>query len=154
MNRRSGFSLIEVLTYIAVLTVVMALAYPAYDRCQRASRDLHRNADDIVRALRVGERWRKDVRAATGPIRASAVEFVIPQRNGDIIYRFTDGNLFRITNHQSPVTVISNVKASAMRADARDHVSAWRWELELAGRQTEVKVRPLFSFIAVAEVRP
>jgi hypothetical protein len=146
-------SLIEVMTYIAVLSVVMALAYPAYYRCQRGSRDLRRNADDIVSALRAGERWRKDIRAATGPIVSSDDRLVIPQPNGDVIYRFADGKLFRITNHQSLVTVISNVKSSTMRADAREHVTAWRWELELAGQQKEVKVRPLFSFVAVPEVR-
>jgi hypothetical protein len=42
-----------------------------------------------------------------------------------------------------------------MAADRREHVTAWRWELELATRtQGSVKpgrVRPLFTFVAVPE---
>jgi hypothetical protein len=42
-----------------------------------------------------------------------------------------------------------------MTADKREHVTAWRWELELQTRATgSVKpgrIRPLFTFLAVPE---
>jgi prepilin-type N-terminal cleavage/methylation domain-containing protein len=147
--RRRGFTLIETLVYIVVLALVLGVAYPAFYKCQRGSRDLQRNAEDILLTMRVGERWRQDVRAATGPIQASIDQFVIPQRGGEIVYTVHDGTLRRIANPGHPITVLSNVKSSAMQPDHRQQVNAWRWELELAGQAKTTRVRPLFSFVAV-----
>ncbi|HUK81270.1 MAG TPA: prepilin-type N-terminal cleavage/methylation domain-containing protein [Verrucomicrobiae bacterium] len=144
MNSRRGYTLIEVLVYIAVLLVVMDVAYTAYARYDKGSRDLRRNADDIIRALRVGQRWRDDVRAAVGPLRVTANGVVIPEGSGEIEYAFADGTLWR-----QKIALLKQVKASAMRSDARPHVVAWRWELELASPKKMAHVRPLFSFTAV-----
>ena len=144
MNTRRGYTLIEVLVYIAVLTVVLGVAYTAYARYEKGSRDLSRNADDIIRALRAGERWRDDVRAAVAPVRITDNGVVIPQRAGDIEYAFADGTLWR-----QKLPVLKQLKASAMRSDPRPHVVAWRWELELASPKQTAHVRPLFSFTAV-----
>ena len=150
MNRRCGYMLIEVVTYIACLTIVLTVAYPAYHRFVRGSNNLRRNADDIARALNAGERWRNDVRLATGPVRASADQFVIPQRGGEIAYTFSDGVLWRRSADGQRIATLRGVKSSTMRADAREHVTAWQWELELVSGQKEISVRPLFSFQAVA----
>ncbi len=155
MNRRAGFSLIETLVYLAVLTVLFAAAFPAYFRCQQGSADLRRHAGDVIRTMQAGERWRQDVRAATGPIRVGEAVVVIPRRDGDVSYELVEGALRRRQGQQASSIVLANVKSSVMSADARRRVTAWRWELELAGHQKEVKVRPLFSFVAVpGEARP
>ena len=65
MKSTRGYSLIECLVYIAVLAVVLNLSFVAYYRYDQHTHSLRRNADDITRALRAGERWREDVRTAS-----------------------------------------------------------------------------------------
>jgi hypothetical protein len=36
-----------------------------------------------------------------------------------------------------------------MHADPRQHVRAWRWEVELAAYRKGARIRPLFTFVAV-----
>ena len=154
MKRRGGFMLIEAATYIACLLVILTLAYPAYYRFMRGSKNLRRNADDIARAVNAGERWRNDVRAASGLVRTSADQFAIPQRNGEVIYTFSDGVLWRQSANGQRIAALRGVKSSIMQADARQHVSVLRWELELTSVEKNVLMRPLFSFQAVAGAKP
>ena len=142
------------LTYIACLTIILTVAYPAYHRFVRGSNNLRRNADDIARALNAGERWRNDVRAATGPIRATAEQFVIPQRGGEIVYTFSDGVLWRQSADGQRIAALRGVKSSTMQLETRQRVTAWRWELELASGQKQVLMRPLFTFQAVTGAKP
>jgi hypothetical protein len=74
---------------------------------------------------------------------------VIPQQSGEVAYVFEDGSVWRQMG-ATRVVVLKQVKASTISDDSRQHVSAWRWELELASPQKVVLVRPLFTFTAVA----
>src|SRR5215470_16859351 len=67
-RHRGGYLLVECLVYIAVLAVVMGVAFSAFYRCLSSWRDLARNTDDIARVLKAGEIWRADIRAAAGPL--------------------------------------------------------------------------------------
>src|SRR6266851_4310227 len=91
----SGFSILECLVYIAVLGVVLSLAYTTFYRLSKYSRDLRRNTDDIARTLHAGERWRADVRAAVGPLKVvedgTENGLEIPQRSGAVVYSFSKG---------------------------------------------------------------
>ena len=146
MKRHSGYTMIEALTYIACLTIILTVAYPTYHRFIRGSDNLRHNADDIVRAVNAGERWR----AATGPVRTTGERFVIPQRNGEIAYTVSDGVLWRESGDGQRIAALRGVKSSTMLPDARPGVTAWRWELELMSGQKIVPLRPLFTFQAVA----
>lgn len=148
MKTTRGYTLIECLVYIAVLAVVLNLSFLAYFRYNQHSNSLRRNADDIVSALRAGERWREDVRASTAPPRVVANGVVIPQRSGEVAYVFADGAVWRQTS-TTRVALLKHVTVSAMSDDSRPRVNAWRWELELASPKKNVLVRPLFSFTAV-----
>ncbi|MGD0650762.1 MAG: prepilin-type N-terminal cleavage/methylation domain-containing protein [Verrucomicrobiia bacterium] len=154
MKQRNGYTLIEVLTYIACLTVILTVAYPAYHRFVRGSNNLRRNADDIARTLSAGERWRNDVRAATGPIRVTADQFFIPQHGGEVVYMVSDGILWRQSADGQRIAALRGVKSSAMQLETRQRVTAWRWELELASGQKQVLMRPLFTFQAVTGAKP
>ncbi len=157
MPRRSqaqaGYSLLECLIYIAVLAVIMELAFEAYYRVDLHNRHLTRNAADIVRVLQAGERWREDVRSATGgPVPAGAgtdQELHIPRKNGEVTYAFREGTVWR---RSSPAgdwrEFLPGVKRSRMVADSREKVAAWRWELELQSTQQVVRLPPLFTFLA------
>ena len=148
MKSARGYSLIECLVYIAVLAVVLNLSFSAYYRYDLHTRSLRRNADDITRALRAGERWREDVRTATAPPHVIANGLAIPQSTGEVAYTFADNAIWRQIG-TSRVSVLKDVKASAMLDDPRPRIKAWRWELELASPGKAVLVRPLFSFIAL-----
>jgi len=143
-----GYSLIECLVYIAVLAVVLNLSFVAYYRYEQHTRNLRRNADDITRALRAGERWREDVRTAIASPHVMENGLAIPQQSGEVAYVFANGAVWRQTG-ATRVVVLKDVKASTISDDSRPRVNAWRWEMELASPQKAVLVRPLFTFTAV-----
>ncbi len=154
-----GYTLIECLVYIAALLVIMELAFAAYYRFELHNRRLTRNATDIVRALQAGERWRDDVRAAKGKLfwteAGADRELRIPQARGEVAYAFRQGAVWRRAAAVGPWNeFLPAVKASRMEAEPRTHVTAWRWELELQTTRDEVRVTPLFTFLAVAQKPP
>jgi hypothetical protein len=121
---------------------------------------LERNTADIVRALQAGERWREDVRATTrgAVLIPGADEFILrlPRPQGSVAYvvRVRDGTIFREEqpgNHREQL--LSNVKQSEFHHERRSQVAGWRWELELQG-QRATRVRPLFTFLALAQAEP
>ncbi len=152
-----GVMLVDCLVYLAIWAVVVGLAFSAFYRCFSYSKNLARNADDIARALKAGERWRDDVRAATGPFKlvtweASVAEALhIPQKSGEVIYLFMDGAVLRQGGTNTPwIPALSGVRSSRMEKDERRCVVSWRWEVELKNKQKVARVRPLFTFQAVA----
>ncbi len=145
--------LLECLLYIAVLALVMTLAFGAFYRCLDNSRDLSRRTEEILRTLRVGELWRTDIRQAVGPpVLANDPElhaFEIPTTNGLVVYGFGNGAIWRKAGDHEPKQILPQVKASRMVQDQLRNVTSWRWELELATKKKLVKVRPLFTFEAI-----
>ncbi len=160
--RCQAYMLVEVLAYLAVISVVLAVGYAAMYRAVERSVVMHRTADDIALALRTGERWRADVRTASQGIKVEKRadgELVLLMAPGDWIqYQYEGGALYRRLGTAPWVRLLSNVKASAMQEDPRPGVAAWRWELELQprgkGRTKPSRIRPLFTFLAVPQPKP
>lgn len=153
-RRCTGVSLIECLVYVGLLSTIMGVAYLALYQATDNTKGLRRNADDITAALNVGERWRQDIRAASGPIQVESREtnqmIRIPQTQGEVIYAFAAGQLTRQQQSDAPqIIVLPRVKSSAMTLEVRNQISAWRWELTLASRTRSVRLKPMFSFAAV-----
>jgi len=149
-----GFQLVEVLVYIAVLATLLSVAYVAFGRALDRSEALRRGAEDIARALRAGERWRADVRAATGAIRVERTpegeRVWIPGPRGMVAYERMTNVLVRREAAGPPALLLTRVGASAMAPEAREQLTVWRWELELLPpTKKPVSVRPLFTFLAV-----
>lgn len=156
--KKRGIALIDCLAYIAVLSVILGMAFLAFYRAGDHSRDLTRNAADITRTLHAGERWREDVRTASGPPRLEqengAPLFRLRHASGEIAYAFRDGAILRrALPNTNWVSVLPAVVASSMRTEARQHVTCWHWDIELKGRQKVARVRPIFSFAAVSAER-
>jgi hypothetical protein len=154
-RQEHGYLILETGVYIFVLLILMGVAYAAMYRCIDRSVALHKNADALISALRAGEHWRADVRAATGAIRTQedSPQLLIPTGHGEILYRFETNAILRRAGSNSWYTLLPNVRSSQMQSDARQHTAAWRWELELLpvkkdGSNTN-RIRPLFTFIAV-----
>ena len=97
------------------------------------------------------------MREATGPFTWVAGEasveqaLHIPQKTGEVIYLFIDGAVLRQTGTNAPwIPALRGVKSSRMEKDERQRVVSWRWEVELRNKQKAARVRPLFTFQAVA----
>ena len=153
-HHAKGILLIECLVYFSIWLVVMGLAFAAFYRCLDYSKALSRNAADIVRVLQAGERWREDVRRATGPLERFEFDddlaLHIPQTTGETIYVFVKDGIWRSTGERAPwMKILSGVRSSRMLKDERERVVTWRWEVELKNAQKAARVRPLFSFRAV-----
>lgn len=152
--RSRAFTIIECLVYIGLFALLLGLGTVAFYRCFDNMKGLRRNADEITRAVRAGELWRNDVRAAARAIQFEESEQTIriPQRDREVVYKFADAQVFRKTGADAPwLVLLPKVKNSQMTSDPRTHVTAWRWELELQPTQKTARTRPLFTFLAVPD---
>ena len=157
--RTAGILLLECVVYLSVLMVMLGIGGMAFYFCWDNARNLRRNADDILRTLRAGERWRADIRSATGPITVETEPdgqlLHIPTLTTEVLYAFTEGAVGRrLASSPVWVVVLPTVKASRMETDDRSQVKAWRWEVELPTARPKAGLRPLFSFTAVPPVSP
>ena len=151
-----GIMLIECLVYIALLFVILEVAFKLFYSCWDNARDVRRYTDDIVSTLKIGERWRQDVRTANAPLRAEETEagrvLRMPHATGEIDYRISGDGIWRRAGGESEwIPVVQKIKSSRMEVDQRQHVSAWRWEVELAVRRKDARVLPRFTFEAVPQ---
>jgi hypothetical protein len=154
---RLGFTLVEVLAYMALLFVIIGLGYAAVYNCMDHSLVLRGNAEDITRALDAGERWRSDVRAADLAIRVETSEtnqvLYLRGKQGEVDYSFKSGEVRRRVGSGPWTLILANAKASTMQAEHRQYVTVWRWELELLPRSKAKvvpgRILPLFTFQAV-----
>ncbi len=155
--RQRGLMLIDCMVYIVVWFLVVGLAFAAFYRSLSYSRNLAHGAGDIASALEAGERWRADVRRATGPLSIDAGEtgvaqaLRIPQAQGEVVYLFIDGAVLRRARDDAPwLKLLPAVKSSHMQAELRQQVRSWSWSVELAARQKRPVITPRYSFRAVA----
>ena len=108
--------------------------------------------------MHAGERWRADVRAATGKItvqtNATGEVVQIPEGARVVSYRFEAGKISRqFSASAKALLLLSNVKTSQMEMDDRGGVRAWRWELEMAPARKETHLPLRFTFEA-AQTKP
>jgi len=152
-GRQNGVMLLEAVVYLSVLVILLGIGTITFDLMWNNSTALRYRADEITKALRAGETWRRDIRTATGTIRiqemTNGVSVSIPHGKSEVVYRFTDGELVRQANRTSEV-LLERVKASQMAAEPRGDVKAWSWELELTPHRSRSRMPLLFSFEAVA----
>lgn len=157
-RRKAGASLIECLVYIAVFGILLGGGTAAFYFCWDHTRAVIFTANEVESALRAGETWRADVRAATGKISiettATGEVVKIPEGGKEIVYRFTEGLLCREIPAQNHSRVLlERVKVSEVKSADRAGVSAWRWDLELQPRRKEARFPLLFTFEA-AQPKP
>lgn len=155
----AGYLLIECLVYFGVFAILLGIGYGAFYVCWDYSKALHYATDDITAALHAGERWRADIRNATGKITvettAAGERLRIPCGTNEVLYRFNAGEIHRqVASSDFSELLLPTVKASQMVRDARGPVSAWRWELELKSRRKEARLPLLFTFEAAAKPMP
>lgn len=155
----AGITLIECLVYIAVFSILLGLGTAALFLCWDQTKAVAYATNDIESALRAGEHWRADVRAATGTITVESAPsgqvVTIPEGGKEISYRLSAGELWRQTSLQSvSQLLLSKVNSSQMQADPRGQVVAWRWELQLGERRRETHLPLVFTFEAVPPKKP
>jgi hypothetical protein len=156
---QAGYLLLECIVYMALFTIIVGLGMAIFYLCWDNSKALLYATDDITAALRTGERWRADVRSATGKITietTAAGELLrIPCGTNEVLYHFNAGEIRRQrASANFSELLLPTVKASQMIMDTRGPVSAWRWELELKSRRKETHLPLLFTFEAAAKTTP
>ncbi|HEY1789754.1 MAG TPA: prepilin-type N-terminal cleavage/methylation domain-containing protein [Verrucomicrobiae bacterium] len=150
---RSGISLIECMVYVSVLAILMGIALGVFYVCWGGFRAVISTTDDVSAALRAGERWRADVRGASGTISVenstSGQTVNIPENGNQIVYSFNSDEVRRqVGPNGFSQLVLPKVKSSEMKSDVRSGVRAWQWELELRERPREPHLPMLFTFEA------
>jgi Tfp pilus assembly protein PilE len=150
---RAGITLIECMTFIAVFLILSSIAMGAFYFFWDRSAALISATDDISAALNAGERWRADVRGATGTITvetlASGETVNIPEGESEVVYHFASGRMQRqIGSASFNPFQLTKILSSEMKSESRGGVKAWRWELQLAQRRKETYLPLLFTFEA------
>ena len=148
-------TLIEMIVYMALFVVVVGCATKTFFDCWDNTKALRKSSDDVARALEIGERWRADVRGATGAVELTttggAERLRVPEATSEVIYTFANGELRRQAGSTDPNTLwLSDIESSQMQSDPRWPIAVWRWELELKSTRKESRVRPLFTFETAA----
>jgi Tfp pilus assembly protein PilE len=152
-RRQAGILLVECMVYIVVFAILLGIGMGVFYFCWDHSKALIYATDDIASALHAGERWRADVRGATGKITvettANGEVAMIPEGTKEILYRFNAGEVRReIAVPGFSELLLPKVKSSQMKMDARGEVTAWRWELELMQGRKGTQLPLLFTFEA------
>lgn len=159
MRTQAGYLLLECLVYIVVFAVITGLGLMTFYLCWDDSKALRYTTEDIAAALRAGERWRTDIRSATGKITvettATGELLRIPYGTNEILYRFTAGEIHRqLASSGFAGSMLTAVEASQMVRDQRGPVSAWRWELELKPHREVTHLPMQFTFEAATKSAP
>jgi hypothetical protein len=145
-----GILLFDLLVYISLLAFILILSAVVFEKFLDQSAALRRNISDIDRAMKAGERWRADVRSATGAPQLNGNTMIIPQPNGDLVYELGPNVTRKRPSSDIIEPVLNGVRTNQMIFEQRTHAAVWRWEVELDHRRKNARVRPLFTFIAVA----
>ena len=156
---QTGVLLLECIVYIGLYAIVVGLGLATFYLCWDNSKALLYATDDMAAALRAGERWRADVRSATGKITVETTAqgelLRIPRGTNAILYRFSAGEIHRqLASPGYSDPLLSTVESSQMVMDQRGPVSAWRWELELKPHRKETHLPLRFTFEAAAKITP
>lgn len=160
----AAYMLMEALVYIGLVVLVLGLAFALLYRLVDNSVVLRRGANDVAAAMTAGERWRADVRKAetiAGPeVTEDGTVWRLTSAQRVAAYRFDGSNVWLRVDERPWVRLVQNVRSSEMRADTRDQLTAWQWELEMGPRTKGYvrpgRFRPLFTFTAVpaAKIAP
>ncbi len=156
-RRQGGYMMTEAIVYISAVGILLTVGLVALFRCVDSALVLRRNADDISRAVHIGELWRADVRASSRieRLRMNGEEVLqLANVAKRVQYLLRENALYRRIDAGPWGRVLESVKASKMHPDIRSQVQAWQWDLELQPRSRGAtgpsRMRPLFTFIAVA----
>jgi hypothetical protein len=157
-RRPAGILLIECLVYFSVFAILTSIGFAAFYLCWNQSKAVVYATEDIEAALRAGERWRTDVRAASGSIsieqKPGSQTVRLRERGKIVVYRFGDGEMRReISTSQNSELLLPKVKTSLMTLETQAGVTDCRWELQLAQRRSETQLPLLFTFEA-AQLKP
>ena len=151
-NKCRAVSLVETLTYVAVLGVVVFVSSKTVGNGSRQASVMRFQSEDMSAALNAGERWRSDIRVATTAPKLGEESGTIQLETSEglVNYSFDGKRLLRRVGNAKPRELIrGQVETSRMILDQRKGVTAWRWELELKRRNPRSQMRPLFTFLAV-----
>ena len=144
---------------LALLSLVLGFAYALFDEGWKNEKKFRRNAEQIIQTTNAGERWRENIRAATGPLRVEETEsgtvLHIPRGKSEVAYRFSQNGIWMRTGLGDDwKLVLDRVRKSEMLIEPRQRVQTARWEIELASYEQRRRVQPFFTFLAATGSAP
>ncbi len=147
---RKYIALVEILVYMAIFIIVMALAFQCFHMFLKNSHDLRKASEDIIAISQIGDGWRDKVRNADS-IKCEGSMFFLIRDGRETCYSYRDNALqFRGPEPDARWKILNDrIGACSFTNTAYDGFSAWEMDLELKVRNEKAKVKPLFSFIAV-----
>ena len=156
IHHSAGASLVECLVYISLFGAFIIMVMTTFYQTRDASDVLQRQADELTRALHAGERWREDVRTASAAPRELEQDgqrwLAIPHGAHTVDYLHFRDTVWRREGTNAWQPVLARVQGSQMLVEPRQHVAAWRWEVELQLQDPRKRTKPLYTFLAVAPV--
>jgi type II secretory pathway component PulJ len=158
-RRGSGTTLVEVLVYLGAAGVVLVAMMQAFHVGYSSAVTLHRQAQQMTRALQAGERWRADVRQASAVPQleqtSEGLRMIIPQLQGTVFYEFGTNGVYRTGSAPGgTVPVLTEAIVSQVQSEWREGIQVWRWDVCLSPDRKSGRWRPVFTFVAVARVSP
>ena len=157
-RRARAFTLVELMMYVAMVSVLTVMASKAYYRASQQSIALKEQTRQIASVLRAGERWRADIRQAIRPpewienARLEEPVLRLSLKDETIEYIFQENKIYRRTSEGAKEKVLDRVRASRMLDAARGEVPALRWEVALIPRRKNPGMQPLFTFQAALKL--
>ena len=152
-RRRTGASLMELLLYASLLTLLLVCGTRFFNIVYQHNKAVAKAAGFTASALDAGKHWRRDISNAKGEprlIRSDEFDVIeIDQTDGgQVRYRVNQTRLER-HNGEEWIPVVKRVSSYVMVPDPREHVRAWRWELALETKSDFLIDPARFSFVAV-----
>jgi hypothetical protein len=146
---------LDCLVYIALLGLILGLAFQAFYQGHEHNSRLERGVAGAIRALRAGEAWRADVRAASAGVELVREEgedrLHLRRADSNVTYAFRDGAVFRRgPDSTNWLEFLPAVKASRFERDPRSRVTAWRWEVEVHPGRRPLRTPLVFTFLATS----
>lgn len=154
-RRPTAFALIPLIVYIGVAVVVMNLAGIAFFAVLEHMRAVRFDTEQVMSALRAGERWRADIR------RAAVSPKLIQEDDGPLLLLQVGTNrvAYKLVSHWAlrqparnarwQVALRDVAESKFVRDDRPGGVRAWRWEVRFEDRKGRKRHPLAFTFQAV-----
>lgn len=152
--RRCGWMLFQYLLYISILFVLVESATRYYSAADMQSRMMSRSADNLMKCIRIGERWRNEIRGATKIDWSEETNHAMKihtESGQTVVYFFSGEYLFRQVDGGAEIRILDWVKHGAFYRDDYEGpaLTAWRLEMDMKEFRPATLNRQNISMTAV-----
>ncbi len=147
MIKTRRFSLLELIVYVSVFTLVSTMSIMTYHAGVKNQGHLTLAGDDVSRTTRAGDAWRKRIRDADS-IRLTDNVLTLENEGGNTRFVLVGDSIIRKTEGEREHILLRRVSSCRFEREKRDGFTIWTMTIELRTRSKNPAVKPLFSFIS------